>query len=127
MAAAAAPVGHAISTILPLTSLADPAPVRSGGRYEGADGARLAMLMPRLSGVVAAVVALTFWVDALFGAALATTVGFDTYISPTYNDLANNFNETGTFSTQTPYVQSPSRGISGRSVLGYSGAEYQVA
>ena len=68
------------------------------------------------------------WMSALSlgGPAIAASVGFDNYVSPTNNDLVNNFNQTGTISTQTPYVQSPTGGISGGSVTGYSGSEYRA-
>jgi PEP-CTERM motif len=42
------------------------------------------------------------------------------------NDLANNFSQTGTFSTSQPYVQSPTGGISGGAVTGYPGSEYRA-
>jgi hypothetical protein len=42
------------------------------------------------------------------------------------NDLTNNFNQTGTVSNPTPYVQSPTGGIVGGSVAGYSGDEYRA-
>jgi hypothetical protein len=75
----------------------------------------------KLSAALAAAV-----MAALLDAAIAASVGFDNYVSPTNNDLVNNFNQTGTISTQTPYVQSPTGGISGGSVTGYSGSEYQA-
>ena len=59
-------------------------------------------------------------------AAIADTVSFDNYVSPTNNDLTNNFNQTGTISTQTPYIQSPTGGITGGAVTGYFGNEYQA-
>jgi PEP-CTERM motif len=42
------------------------------------------------------------------------------------NDLTNNFNQTGTFTNPTPYVQSPMGGVVGGSVIGYPGSEYQA-
>jgi hypothetical protein len=42
------------------------------------------------------------------------------------NDLTNNFNQTGTVSNPTPYVQSPTGGMVGGSVTGYSGSEYRA-
>src|SRR5438132_2656262 len=75
----------------------------------------------KLSAALAAAV-----MAALLDAAIAASVGFDNYVSPTNNDLVNNFNQTGTISTQTPYVPSPTGGISGGSVTGYSGSEYQA-
>lgn len=42
------------------------------------------------------------------------------------NDLTNNFNQTGTTSNPTPYVQSPTGGVVDGSVIGYSGSEYQA-
>jgi hypothetical protein len=63
---------------------------------------------------------------SLDSSTIAGSVGFDNYVSPTNNDLVNNFNQTGTFSTQSPYVQSPTGGISGGSVSGYSGSEYRA-
>ena len=58
-------------------------------------------------------------------AAIADTVSFDNYVSPTNNDLTNNFSQTGTF-TPSPYVQSLTGGITGGSVTGYYGNEYQA-
>jgi hypothetical protein len=60
------------------------------------------------------------------GSAIADTIGFNNYVSSTNNDLTNNFAQTGTVITQTPYVQSPTGGITGGSVLGYSGSEYRA-
>ena len=60
------------------------------------------------------------------GSAIADTIGFNNYVSSTNNDLTNNFSQTGTVITQTPYVQSPGGGITGGSVLGYSGSEYRA-
>jgi hypothetical protein len=57
--------------------------------------------------------------------AIADTVSFDNYVSPTNNDLINNFSQTGTF-TPSPYVQSLTGGITGGSVTGYYGNEYQA-
>jgi hypothetical protein len=55
----------------------------------------------------------------------AGVVTFDNYTSPTNNDLANNFNQTGTIAPN-PYVQSPTDGITGGAVIGYSGSEYRA-
>ena len=51
----------------------------------------------------------------------AATITFDSI-----NDLTNNFNQAGTLSNPTPYVQSPTGGVVGGSVTGYSGSEYQA-
>jgi hypothetical protein len=42
------------------------------------------------------------------------------------NDLANNFDQSGTISSSPPYVQSLTGGIVGGSVTGYSGSQYQA-
>ena len=55
----------------------------------------------------------------------ATVVTFDNYVSPTDNDLTNDFNQTGTLAP-LPYVQSPTGGIVGGSVVGYTGSEYRA-
>ena len=56
---------------------------------------------------------------------VSSVVTFDNYTSPTDNDLANYFNQTGTV-TPSPYSQSPTGGITGGSVVGYSGTEYRA-
>ena len=81
------------------------------------------IMQSKLSAALAVVVIL-----ALGGrpdAAIADTVSFDNYVSPTNNDLINNFSQTGTF-TPSPYVQSLTGGITGGSVTGYYGNEYQA-
>lgn len=42
------------------------------------------------------------------------------------SDLNSNFSQTGTQSNSTPYIQSPAGGISGGSVVSYSGNEYRA-
>lgn len=54
---------------------------------------------------------------------VASTVTFDNYVSPTNNDLTNNFNQTG---AQTPYSQSQTGGVEGGAVVGYYGSQYQA-
>ena len=56
---------------------------------------------------------------------LAQTIGFDNYVSPTSNDLANKFNQTGIIITP-PYTQATAGGVFGGSVLSYSGSEYRA-
>ena len=55
----------------------------------------------------------------------ATDITFDNYGSATNNDLANDFNQTGTIAP-SPYVQSPTGGITGGAVVGYTGSEYMA-
>ena len=54
----------------------------------------------------------------------AGTIAFDNFVTPTDNELANDFNQTG--AAPTPYVQSSTGGITGGSVTGYSGTEYRA-
>jgi hypothetical protein len=57
--------------------------------------------------------------------AISETITFDNYLSPTSNDLANNFAQTGSF-TQPSYNQASGSGITGGSVVGYSGNDYRA-
>ena len=75
-----------------------------------------------ISSVIAAVAV----VVAAQQASAASVITFDNYVSPTDNELVNLFNQTGTFATPAPYVQSPTGGIVGGSVVGYSGSEYRA-
>jgi len=74
----------------------------------------------------AAFAAAVMFASSMGGSAIAEIIGFNDFVSPTNNDLTNNFTQTGTLTTQTPYIQSPTGGISGGSVTGYSGSEYQA-
>jgi hypothetical protein len=59
--------------------------------------------------------------------AVATTITFDNYVSPTNNELANQFSQTGTStSSPLPYVQTPTGGITGGAVTSYAGSEYRA-
>ena len=61
-----------------------------------------------------------------FSPAAAFVVNFNNYVSPTINDLTNEFNQTETGFPPTPYIQSPTGGISGGSVTSVSGLNYQA-
>jgi hypothetical protein len=56
----------------------------------------------------------------------SATIDFNNFISPTNNDLVNNFVQGPPFggSSTPPYQQSPTGGITGGSVTGYSGQNY---
>jgi hypothetical protein len=82
--------------------------------------------MRQLSALLTILVVSPLWLGGQFGSAIAETIGFNNYVSSTNNDLTNNFNQTGTTLTQTPYIQSPTGGITGGAVIGYSGSEYQA-
>jgi hypothetical protein len=58
-------------------------------------------------------------------------IKFDNYLSSTDNDLSNYFNQTGgnlfnPTDTTTPYVQTPTGGVTGGAVVAYSGSEYSA-
>jgi len=74
-----------------------------------------------ISSVMAAVVV----VAVAQHANAASVITFDNYVSATDNELVNFFNQTGAFAS-TPYTQSPTGGIVGGSVVGYSGSEYRA-
>jgi hypothetical protein len=81
-----------------------------------------AIMRNRPLAVAAQLASLTLFFSAISsGPADAIVVNFDGS-----NDLTNNFNQTGTLSNPTPYVQSPTGGIVGGSVTGYSGSEYRA-
>jgi hypothetical protein len=55
----------------------------------------------------------------------ATVIDFNNYLSPTNNDLTNNFSQTGA-TTSSPYTQVPTGGVTGGAVTGSTDGDYRA-
>src|SRR4051812_2944150 len=62
-------------------------------------------------------------IPPIMATAAAVPIGFNDFVSSTENQLVRDFNQTGAV---TPYIQSPTGGIPGGSVIGFSGDQYQA-